>query len=478
MPVIVTGSDNQPKALYTWLPDGTKVECHDSRGNGFRYKGSFTYDMQGRLLGIDFGSGQFYVTTTQNGTRDYMPLYHITDYLGSVRVVYNDEKFILARNDFYPFGLRYEGTDYLLNEIPRVNRFLFNGKEYQLPFAAADLGLLDYGARMYDPVIGRWTTQDPAMQFTNPYIFCGNNPVQYIDPDGEWILGALLGGIFNLTMDLLSGNLNKDSKWYEWAASFGIGAATGVLGFYASTSLASFGAGGFLNGLGTGFITGFSGGFLSETSRGLFRHQGLATSLRNGLNQGLSNGLVGAAIGGIVSGIAAVTQGRSFWNGAERTNRTIVDRQKPYIRQDGQADCGGACAESASNGAVTQQQMRQYMGGGDKNTTGYADTEFWKKYSEVTGTPYNLQSHMTPDTYIKKMIEGYDIAFSIPAAPNDYGITHHAVLANKAVEQTVIRVNGKKIVKTLFYIMDPNRGQYCRFDFKHLQPRAFLLSPQ
>ena len=43
---------------------------------------------------------------------------------------------------------------------------------------------------MYDPVIGRWTTQDPAMQFTNPYIFCGNNPVQYIDPDGEWILGA------------------------------------------------------------------------------------------------------------------------------------------------------------------------------------------------------------------------------------------------------------------------------------------------
>ena len=59
--------------------------------------------MQGELLGIDFGSGQFYVTTAQNGTRDYMPLYHITDY-SSVRVVYNDEKFILARNDFYPIG--------------------------------------------------------------------------------------------------------------------------------------------------------------------------------------------------------------------------------------------------------------------------------------------------------------------------------------------------------------------------------------
>lgn len=48
------------------------------------------------------------------------------------------------------------------------------------------------------------------------------------------------------------------------------------------------------------------------------------------------------------------------------------------------------------------------------------------------------------------MIEGYDIAFSIPAAPNDYGITHHAVLANKAVEQTVIRVNGKKSSRHCF----------------------------
>ncbi len=97
---------------------------------------------------------------------------------------------------------------------------------------------------------------------------------------------------------------------------------------------------------------------------------------------------------------------------------------------------------------------------------------------EEVMTTYHAFVNNTFNTYIEKMIEGYDIAFSIPAAPNDYGITHHAVLANKAVEQTVIRVNGKKIVKTLFYIMDPNRGQYCRFDFKHLQPRAFLLSPQ
>lgn len=84
---------------------------------------------------------------------------------------------------------------------------------------------------MYDPVIGRWTTQDPAMQFTNPYIFCGNNPVQYIDPDGEWILGALLGGIFNLTMDLLSGNLNQGLQMVRMGSFIRYRCRYGCVGF-------------------------------------------------------------------------------------------------------------------------------------------------------------------------------------------------------------------------------------------------------
>ena|GEM_PF-5407958 len=48
-----------------------------------------------------------------------------------------------------------------------------------------------YGARYYDPAIGRFTTRDPKRgnlmnpQSLNPYVYCVNNPMKYIDPDGN-----------------------------------------------------------------------------------------------------------------------------------------------------------------------------------------------------------------------------------------------------------------------------------------------------
>jgi uncharacterized protein RhaS with RHS repeats len=38
---------------------------------------------------------------------------------------------------------------------------------------------------MYDPVIGRWISVDPARQFASPYLGMGNNPLQLIDSDGR-----------------------------------------------------------------------------------------------------------------------------------------------------------------------------------------------------------------------------------------------------------------------------------------------------
>ena len=53
-----------------------------------------------------------------------------------------------------------------------------------------DLGLLDFGARCYDPYIARWTSVDPmAHKYLglSPYNYCGTNPVNAIDPDGmDW----------------------------------------------------------------------------------------------------------------------------------------------------------------------------------------------------------------------------------------------------------------------------------------------------
>jgi RHS repeat-associated protein len=44
-----------------------------------------------------------------------------------------------------------------------------------------------------DPQLGRWFTPDPAEEFSNPYLAMGNNPVMYVDPDGEFTLGIIRG---------------------------------------------------------------------------------------------------------------------------------------------------------------------------------------------------------------------------------------------------------------------------------------------
>jgi len=71
------------------------------------------------------------------------------------------------------------------------------------PDLAAHESFLDFGARFYDPATAIFLQQDPlAEKYYNisPYAYCANNPVNFVDPDGEALgpavaigLGALVG---------------------------------------------------------------------------------------------------------------------------------------------------------------------------------------------------------------------------------------------------------------------------------------------
>jgi RHS repeat-associated protein len=71
-------------------------------------------------------------------------------------------------------------------------RYGFNGKEKDNELKGEG-NSYDFGARMYDPRIGRWFATDPLeAKYSNmsPYIYCANNPIIYIDPDGrDWVEG-------------------------------------------------------------------------------------------------------------------------------------------------------------------------------------------------------------------------------------------------------------------------------------------------
>jgi RHS repeat-associated protein len=84
--------------------------------------------------------------------------------------------------------------------------YRFNGKELD-----QETGFHYYGARYSNPFISMWLSVDPKTHWYNsksPYLLILGNPINLIDPNGEWIKGAgLFRNIFNSDERILAENL-------------------------------------------------------------------------------------------------------------------------------------------------------------------------------------------------------------------------------------------------------------------------------
>jgi RHS repeat-associated protein len=184
--------------------------------NAEYYVGSIIYetdstDVTGdKLKYVMTGDGR--ITKLKDGT--FRNEYFLKDHLGNTRVVFadtlnNGTASVIQETSYYPFGLAFTGPDLKTDK----NKFLYNGKELQTD---GDLGMYDYGARFYDPQIGRFTTIDPLMEWHfnyTPYHYCFNNPISFVDPDGLDSMKVILPQV--VVTEKKPGFFSKIWKWFK-----------------------------------------------------------------------------------------------------------------------------------------------------------------------------------------------------------------------------------------------------------------------
>jgi RHS repeat-associated protein len=163
---------------YVYDGDGKRIQVTDSsKTTIYIYSGlNVLYEetMNSAATYIYGPTGRIAKRTTINQESNIF--YYHTDHLGSTRLVTDENKNVVSASTYHPFGDpdTAEGQEH----------YLFTGKEKDVT------GLYYYGARYYDPEIGRFLTRDPVAgnphvpMSLNRYSYCLDNPLKYTDPMG------------------------------------------------------------------------------------------------------------------------------------------------------------------------------------------------------------------------------------------------------------------------------------------------------
>jgi len=171
-------------------PEGSVSYVYDARGNLLA-----EYDNNGEVIAVYvWGPAGNPLMTVRSGNR----YYYVTDALGVICGVIDESGQIVEEYRYDAYG-RPQITDQLGNVLVESsvgNPLLFTANMYE-----PELGLYYFGARYYDPTLGRFVSPDPLSRTysENPYIYTANNPLNLVDRFGLSSGSPSIGAITHLT---------------------------------------------------------------------------------------------------------------------------------------------------------------------------------------------------------------------------------------------------------------------------------------
>jgi RHS repeat-associated protein len=259
----------------------------------------------GDFIHIFAGSRRVATVPVESGcTRFYHP-----NHLGSASAVTKDDGDWVEKIDYYPFGTYRHRQD---NDgtCPNVN-FTFTDQEDDV-----DIGLYNYGARLYDPLIGRFISPDTIVPYANDpqtlnrYSYVNNNPLIYTDPSGNifivddlaLILGSMLAA--KLIVGAAAGAVLGAGMAAATGGNIGTGALTGAI-----SGMAFAGAGALVGELGLAGAGATFGDKLATVGI-----HAAAGAISGGINSAITGGNIGigAVTGGISGGIGMAVGSLNF----------------------------------------------------------------------------------------------------------------------------------------------------------------------
>ncbi|MFC2263693.1 MAG: RHS repeat-associated core domain-containing protein, partial [Prevotella conceptionensis] len=371
----VMGYDNaaKPYQVTAFTPIGNNVPTREQQitYNSFQcpdkitengYSASFSYDAEGDRAEMTIRKGNDEVLTRQYidaryeidnsfterfylGGDAYDALavcvndfgvdstyYILRDYLGNITHIINEDGTLRQELSYDAWGRLRNPDTHQLYAVGKEPKLLldrgYTGHEY-LPW----FGLINMNARLYDPVLGRFLSPDPYVQmpdFTqnfNRYSYCLNNPLKYVDKDGEfWFLPAIIAFVVNYaTTGITKGDWGLKNIGSSLAmsavalVSYGVG--MGITGALAKTAILSQSVIGGISAGVAGSVTGAMSSLMAGGNIGRGALIGFVSGLVGNALSGINmksiwlEGVSNVAAGGLIGGAASLVSGGDFWSG-------------------------------------------------------------------------------------------------------------------------------------------------------------------